>query len=177
MIEKLAGSGITPEFITFVISALPVAESRVSLPLAINLFGLPWYQAVAPAIIGNLLPVPLLLLFFGSLGRFLGRWKYSRPVSRWFVQRVERRAEAIEKYGTIGLLVFVAVPFPGTGAWTGAMAASLMRLGFRRSFLAITGGVIASAAIITALSLAGWTGAVIAGVSLVSLAVLYFRKR
>lgn len=177
MIEKLASSGLLPDVITLIISALPIAELRVSLPLAINLLGVPWYHALLPAIIGNLLPVPLLLIFFTSLGKLLQRWKYSRRASSWFFEIIEQRAGKIKKYGPIGLLVFVAIPFPGTGAWTGAMAASLMRLEFHRAIFAIAGGVVISAAIVTALSLIGWTGAVIAGVALSSLAFFCFRKR
>ncbi|MFA5316948.1 MAG: small multi-drug export protein [Dehalococcoidales bacterium] len=177
MIEQLIGSGFSPEVIIFFASALPIAESRVALPLAINLFGISWYRALFPAIIGNLLPVPPLLLFFASLGRLLDHWELSRRVSDRVFESIRKRAALVEKYGTIGLVLFVAVPFPGTGAWTGAMVASLMGLGFRRAMLAITSGVIISAAVVTALSLIGWPGAVIAGVVLFGLAVLQFRGR
>ena len=176
MIEQLIDSGFPPEVIVFLISTLPVTELRGALPLAINLFHIPWYQALSPAIIGNLLPVPLLLLFLASLVKLVSRSNSGKRLVDWIFERTRRRANIVEKYGSIGLVLFVAIPLPGTGAWTGAVAAFLFGLRYRHALVAITSGVIISAAVVTSLSLIGWVGAAIAGAVLFGLAAVQLWK-
>lgn len=176
MIEELIASGFPIEILVVIIAASPVVELRGALPVAINLFHLPWYQALPLAIIGNMLPVPLLLLFFGSLTRVISRTDTGKRLVDWTFKRTRRSTAVIEKYENIGLMLFVAIPLPGTGAWTGSMAAFLFGLKFSRALLSIAAGVIISGVIVTTLSLMGWVGAVIAGLGLITLAALALWK-
>jgi uncharacterized membrane protein len=90
----------------------------------------------------------------------------------WVFARTRKRSSLIQRYEKIGLALFVAIPLPFTGAWTGAIAAFLLGLPFRYSMLSIVCGVLIAGAIVTALSLLGWAGAVVAGIGLGILAVL-----
>ena len=172
MIEELISSGFSAEAIVVIISALPVVELRGALPIAINLFHLPWYQALGLAIIGNMLPVPLLLLFFESLVKVISRVDSGKRLVEWVFKRTRQHTGVIEKYERVGLILFVAIPLPGTGAWTGSIVAFLCGLKFSHAFLSIISGVIICGAIVTSLSLLGWLGAVIAGIGLTTLAVM-----
>jgi len=170
MIEELISSGITKELIVIIISALPVIELRGALPIAINLFRMPWYWALCLSIIGNLLPVPILLLFFESLTKAVSKTTNGKRLVDWVLERTRKRGKAIEKYERIGLILFVAVPLPVTGAWTGSIAAFLLGMKFNYAFLSILCGVIIAGAIVTCLCLLGWLGAAIAGIGLSALA-------
>ena len=172
MIEWLMSSGISQGLIVVIISALPVLELRGALPVAINLFHMEWYQAFCLAVIGNLLPVPFLLLFLESLAKVVSRVALGKKLVNWVFERTRRRGAVIEKYERIGLMLFVAIPLPVTGAWTGSVAAFLFGLKFRYAFLSILFGVIIAGGIVTSLCLLGWLGAVIAGVGLATLAAL-----
>lgn len=172
MIDQLIGSHLFPELVVVIISALPIVELRGALPIGINQFHLPWYQALYLAIIGNMLPVPFLLLFFESLAKVISRTEIGRRLVDWLFQRTRRHTAIVEKYETIGLMAFVAIPLPGTGAWTGSVAAFLFGLKFSRALLSITAGVIISGGIVTALYLMGWWGAIIAGLGLIAVAVV-----
>lgn len=159
-----------------IISTLPVAELRGALPVAINLFHMSWHKAFCLAIIGNLLPVPLLLLFLDPLAKAVSRVEIGRRLVNWVFEHTRRRGKSIEKYEKIGLTLFVAIPLPVTGAWTGSIAAFLLGLRFRYAFLSILIGVIIAGAIVTSLCLLGWIGAIIAGVGLSALAILGWRR-
>ncbi len=171
MIDELLSSGLSAELIVIIISALPIAELRGALPVAIHLFDLPWYQALSLAIIGNMLPVPFLLVFFESIARSISRTDRGKRLVDWLFKRNGQQAAVIEKYKSIGLVILVAIPLPGTGAWTGSIIASFSMLKFGRSLLSIAAGVIISGAIVTSLSLMGWLGALIAGIGLCALAI------
>lgn len=172
MIEWLISSGISQGLIVVIISVLPVLELRGALPVAINLFHMEWYQAFCLAVIGNLLPVPFLLLFLESLAKVVSKVALGKKLVNWVFEHTRRRGAVIEKYERIGLMLFVAIPLPVTGAWTGSVAAFLFGLKFRYAFLSILFGVIIAGGIVTSLCLLGWLGAVIAGVGLATLAVL-----
>ena len=176
MIEELINSGIAKELIVVIISALPVAELRGALPVAINLFHMTWYWAFFLAVIGNMLPVPVLLLFLESLAKAISKVELGRRLVNWVFERTRRRGVVIEKYQRIGLMLFVAIPLPLTGAWTGSVAAFLFGLKFNHAFLSIFCGVIIAGAIVTCLCLLGWMGAVIAGIGLCGLAIVWLWK-
>jgi len=172
MIEALIASGLAKELIVIIIAALPVVELRGALPVAINVFHMPWYWAFCLAVIGNLLPVPILLLFFDSLAKAISKVDIGKRLVNWVLQRTRRHGEVIERYERIGLILFVAIPLPVTGAWTGSIAAFLLGLKFNYAFLSILCGVIIAGAIVTCLCLLGWVGAAIAGIGLSALAIL-----
>ena len=170
--EELVSLGLSKELVVIIISALPVVELRGALPVAINLFHLPWYYAFLLACIGNLLPVPFLLLFFDALSKVLSRVKLFEKLFNKLFKYAGQRGKVIERYERIGLALFVAIPLPITGAWTGSIAAVLFQLKFKYAFLSILLGVLISGAIVTTLCLLGWVGAAIAGVGLSALAII-----
>jgi len=170
--EELLALGFSKELVVLVISALPILELRGALPVAINLFHFPWYYALLLAIIGNLLPVPFLLLFLNTISRLLSKIDVFDRMLHWLFEHTRRRGKIINRYERIGLALFVAVPLPVTGAWTGSLAAVLFGLKFKHAFLSISVGVLIAGAIVTCLCLLGWTGAIIAGVGLSIVAIL-----
>ena len=127
-----------------------------------NVFHLPWYQAYYLSVIGNLIPVPFLLLFFGGLSKLLQRTQTGKRWLEWLLTRTSHRTGVIQKYKQLGLIVFVAVPLPFTGAWTGSLAAYILGLKFWYAFIAILVGVVGAGIIVTVLTLMGWLGAVVA---------------
>ncbi len=140
----------------FLIAASPVVELRLALPLAILAYQIPWPIAFLVSFLGNLLPVPFLLLFLNPLIRFLSRISiFERAINRLF-ERTRRRGAIINRYERIGLILLVAIPYPGTGAWTGSIVAFLFGLKFKSAFLSITLGVFIAGVIVTILSLLGY---------------------
>ena len=174
--EQVLSWNISQELIVVIISTLPVVELRLALPIAIFSFHMPWYKAFILSVIGNMLPVPILLLFLEKLAKLASHFKAGEKVVNWVFKYTRRRGKVIEKYERIGLTLFVAIPLPVTGAWTGSVAAFLLGLRFWHAFLAILFGVIIAGIIVTSLCLLGWVGAVIAGVGLSAIAVLGWRK-
>lgn len=171
-LEELIGLGLSQELVVIIISALPIVELRGALPVAINLFHLPWYYAFLLAIVGNLLPVPFLLLLLDSLSKVLSRVKLFERMFNKLFEHAGQRGKVIERYERVGLTLFVAIPLPITGAWTGSIVAVLFGLKFKHAFLSILLGILISGAIVTALSLLGWVGAAIAGAGLSALAII-----
>jgi len=169
---------VSPEEIleVLLVAASPIAELRAAIPLAILTFDFPWYHALLLAIIGNLLPVPFILLFLDTATRLLSRAPLFKKWLDWLFERTRRRGKIIERYKRIGLVLFVAIPLPVTGAWTGSLAAVLFGVSFKYAFISIFAGVIIAGIIVTCLTLLGWAGAVIAGVALCSLAALWLLK-
>ncbi len=177
MIDELFGSGLSRELIVIIASALPVTELRGSIPVAMNLFHMPWYQVSLLAVIGNMLPVPFLLLFFDSVARVVSRVGPGRRLVDLVFRRTRRHTATLQKYERWGLVVLVAIPLPGTGAWTGSIAAFLVGMRFWDAVVSIALGVIIAAAIVTVLTLLGWLGAIIAGVALGATAITAFDGR
>lgn len=176
MMEQIINWGVPRELITVIISTLPIVELRGALPVAIYSFSMPWYKAFCLSVIGNLIPVPILLLCLDKIARAVSRSKRGERAVNWVFEHTRRRGKAIERYERIGLMLFVAIPLPATGAWTGSIAAFLLGLSFRYAFLSILAGVLIAGAIVTCLSLLGWVGAVIAGVGLSAAAILLWRR-
>jgi len=164
--EELLSLGFSKELVVLIIAALPIFELRGALPVAINLFHFPWYYALPLAIIGNLLPVPVILLFLNAISRWLSKIGFFDRFLRWLFERTRKRGRVVERYERIGLALFVAIPLPVTGAWTGSLVAVLFGLKFRYAFLSIFIGVCIASIIVTCLSLLGWIGAIIAGIVL-----------
>lgn len=139
---------LPPEWTTLVVAMLPVVELRGSIPFAIGV-GMPWTEAFALSVVGNMIPVIPLLLLIGPLSERLRRWRTCDRFFTWLFQRTRRRGGAIEKYGPIGLAIFVGIPLPGTGAWTGVAAAYVFGMPFRRALPAIAAGVLMAAVVVT----------------------------
>lgn len=151
MLEQL------PDWIKIIfLSMIPWFESRYVMPLAMLQFSWEWWQVFPLAVLGNMIPVPFVLLFFHLVEKFLRNFtKWSQLLDRLF-DKTRRRADAkIRRYEYLGLIFFVAIPLPFTGAWTGSLIAYLFDLNFRRSILVILVGVLIAASIMTVLTLSG----------------------
>jgi uncharacterized membrane protein len=169
-LEQLLGLEISDILKVLGLAASPISELRGAIPLAILEFDFPWYYAYIVAVIGNMLPVPFILLFLNTATRILSRFTLFDRFFKWLFALTRRRGTLIEKYERIGLVLFVAIPLPITGAWTGSIAAVLLGMSFRRAILSVFLGVLIAGVIVTCLTLLGWVGAVIAGVVLCILA-------
>lgn len=132
----------------FLISLLPVIELRGSIPVGYYQ-GLPWYTNMITSIIGNLLPIPFILLFVVKVFEFMKK----RNIMVGFIEKIEKRAmsrsDSIANKEFIGLMLFVAIPLPGTGAWTGALIAALLQFNRKKSFMYICIGVLIAASLVT----------------------------
>lgn len=141
---------------TVLIAMLPISELRGAIPVAIGIYGIKPIDAFILAVIGNMIPVVPLLLFLESVSNFLRRWNFWDGFFTWLFTRTHRNhSESFEKYGTLALAIFVAIPLPATGAWTGCAAAFVFGIKFRHALLAITLGVIAAGIIVTLITIAG----------------------
>jgi uncharacterized membrane protein len=176
LLDSILDLTLARELIVILISVLPIFELRAAIPVAIVNFDFPWYYALLLAIIGNMLPVPLILLFVESIARFLSRIPLMKKLFDWLFSIARKRSDKVQKYKFFGLLLFVAIPLPVTGAWTGSLIAVLLGIGFKQAFFSILAGVIIAGIIVTCLTLLGWAGAIIAGAALLGLVVFGFFK-
>ena len=175
--QDLVAHGFSPELAVFITSMLPIVELRGALPLAINLYHIPWVKAFLIAYIGNLVPVPFILLLLKPVVALLSRITLFKKFFTWLFERTRKKSSSvIERYEEIGLLLFVAIPLPGTGAWTGALIAFLFGLDFKKSLLVIALGVLIAGVIVTCLCLLGWLGAILAGIGFIALVSIGFWK-
>ena len=153
--EWISQLGVGESLVTFIISMLPVVELRFAIPIGASL-GLPIWKAAVISVIGNIIPVPFIIAFI----RVIMDWLKTRShTTRRFVAWLEKkgtgpRAERVRRYEFWGLLLFVAIPLPGTGAWTGALVAALLDIRMKRALPTIILGVIV-AAVIVSLATAG----------------------
>jgi len=143
-------SGIPSEIQMMLLSALPLTELRASIPIAYGVWAWPWWKIYILAVVGNMLPVPFILMFLEPVSRYLSRWKFfERFFEKLFERTLRRAGSKIEKYRVLGLTLFVAIPLPVTGAWTGSLAAFLFGIPKRMAIPAIALGVIIAGGIIT----------------------------
>lgn len=145
--------------LTFLISMVPIVELRGGIPAGVSM-GVPWKTAVLICMIGNMVPVPFIFFF----ARRVLEWGANKPVIgkffTWCLEKGHHGGEKLKAKAGKGmfwaLLLFVGIPLPGTGAWTGTLAASLLDLDFKKSILAVVCGVALAAVIITVLTLLGF---------------------
>lgn len=149
MFEWLTGTVVGKMCATFFISMLPVVELRFGLPYGIAL-GLEYPLALMAALLGNMIPVPFIIVYIKRIFEWMRK---HMPRMNALVTKLENRAhlkgETVEKYGHWGLLIFVAIPLPGTGAWTGALIAALLNIRTSKAVPVILIGVCIAAAIMT----------------------------
>lgn len=128
---------------------IPVLELRASIPVGSSL-GLNAWQCAVAAIVGNMIPVPFVILFIRKIFAYL---KENWPKLSRFVERLEAKAEKkkplVQKYAILGLTLLVAIPLPGTGAWTGALVAAMLDIRLKRAIPCILLGVVIAAVIVT----------------------------
>jgi len=143
-------------FWIFFTSLVPWWEGRYAIVMAIKTFGWEWWQAFPLVIIGNMLPIPFILLFFPHVEKWLRNFESWSRLMDWFFDKTRKRADAkIRRYEHLGLLVFVAIPLPFTGAWTGSLIAYLFNLKFGRSIVTIFVGALIATSIMTVVTLIG----------------------
>lgn len=149
--------GSVPHWLsTILLSATPISELRGAIPIAIGIYGMGPIETYILAVIGNMLPVIPLLLFLDPVSTYLRRFKIWDMFFSWLFTRTHRKhSERFERYGTLALTIFVAIPLPVTGAWTGCAAAFVFGIKFRHALLAISSGVLIAGIIVTLLTLAG----------------------
>jgi uncharacterized membrane protein len=149
MLDWLTGTDIGKMCATFFISMLPVGELRAGLPYGIAQ-GLEYPLALMAALLGNMIPVPFIIVYIKRIFEWMRK---HMPRMNALVAKLENRAhlkgETVEKYGHWGLLIFVAIPLPGTGAWTGALIAALLNIRTSKAVPVILIGVCIAAAIMT----------------------------
>jgi len=149
-IVNLLRGKASKEFIVFIISMIPILELRGSL-IAAGFLKMKFLSTYIIAVIGNILPIPFILIFIDKVFMWLKKTPLKKTVEK-LESRALSKADIIEKYGKFGLFLFVAIPLPGTGAWTGALASVLMRMKFRDSILPIFLGVLTAGLIMSLIS-------------------------
>lgn len=150
IVEWLTGI-MPPELIAFVVSVLPILELRGGM-IAAYALGVDFIPAFLLCYLGNLLPMPFILIF---IRRFVN-WCKTTKALKWFADWMERKTEKnkdkVLKYETFGLLLFVAIPLPMTGGWTGALVAAMLDMPFKKAFPVIVAGVAIAGLIMSALT-------------------------
>lgn len=150
MVESL-DSFLPKEIIVFLVSMIPLLELRGSI-LAAGIMGMEWVPTMIIAVIGNMFPIPFILLFIKAIFNWMKRFKYLRKIPKFCEEKAMKHADQIEKYGVFGLFLFVAIPLPGTGAWTGALLSVLFSLKPAKSLLFIFFGVMVAGFIMSLIS-------------------------
>lgn len=137
----------------FFCSMIPIIELRGAIPMGAA-FGLPWWQTFLISVAGNMLPVPFILLFIGAILRWMAgcRVKLFNRFAGWLLRKAEKNRAKVEKYAFWGLALFVGVPLPGTGAWTGSLVAAVINLDFWKALLSALLGVLGAGFVMTLLS-------------------------
>lgn len=153
--ETFTSLGVNETLVTFIISMLPVVELRLAIPVGASL-GLPVWKAALVSIVGNLLPAPFIIAFIRVIMDWLkGVSRTTRRFVAWLEQKgTGPKADRVRRYEFWGLLLFVAIPLPGTGAWTGALVAALLDIRMKRALPPIVVGVLI-AALLVSLATAG----------------------
>ena len=141
---------IPKEYLVLIMSALPISELRGAIPLGLS-FGMSLPKAFWLAVIGNSIFVATALFLFEPVSNRLRRFKLWSRFFDWVEERTKKNSDSIQKYEALGLAIFVAIPLPMTGAWSGVIAASLFKIKFRYAFISIIAGVIVAGLIVTSL--------------------------
>ncbi|MFH0881379.1 MAG: small multi-drug export protein [bacterium] len=151
--------GVPPWLIVVVIAMLPIVELRAAIPVAIAALHMHWAEAVVFSILGNMIPIPFVLWLLDPIRRLLSRWTFFNRLFEKIFQHALKRSKALQHTESIGLILFVAIPLPATGAWTGSLVAYLLRFPRGKSLIYILYGVIIASIVVT-LATIGTLGAV-----------------
>ena len=137
----------------FLFAMTPIFELRGAIPYGIVIHGVAWPTVYVLAVLGNLIPCFPLLILLDPVSRWLSRFRVFDKFFNWLFARTRRRGKLVERYEAIGLALFVAIPLPITGAWTGCAAAFVFGIRFRYAIIAAFCGLLISATIMTLASL------------------------
>ncbi len=143
LINALIGalSGINKDLVVFIISLLPLLELRGGM-IAATLLGINFYKALVICFLGNILPIPFVLMLLNKIFDLLKKWKPTKKLVEKIEKKIISKRSQLDKYGYLGLLLFVGIPLPGTGAWTGSGLAVLLGMNRKKSFIFIVLGVL-----------------------------------
>lgn len=145
---------IPKEITVMIVAALPISELRGAIPLGLSL-GIPLSKAFWLSVLGNIIPVAPALFLLEPISNRLRSFKIWSRFFDWLFERTKKRGDTIQKYEALGLAIFVAIPLPMTGAWSGVVAATLFKIRFRYAFFAIIAGIIGAGLIVSALCALG----------------------
>ena len=139
------------EILVFIISLMPILELRGGL-IAAALLGLSPLKSYIICMIGNILPVPFILLLINKILSWMRTSKHFSKIANWLDKKVEKHKGQIEKYGYLGVILFVGIPLPGTGAWTGSLIASVLEMDKKKTFISVCIGVLMASIIMMIVS-------------------------
>jgi uncharacterized membrane protein len=157
MAESLANffikifSFVNKDVLIFIISMMPILELRGGL-IAASILKIPFLRALIICLIGNILPTPFILLFLNYIFDLLSKWKATKKLVDWLKNKTLKKRETIDKYGYLGILLFVGIPLPGTGMWTGSMLVVLLGLDRKKSIPYIILGILMASVIMSIVS-------------------------
>ncbi len=153
MVEQLVQFFVgIPDWLALVaISVLPIVELRGGM-IAAKLMGVALVRAFPICVIGNILPIPFVLLLLDKIFTLMRKFKITSGFMNFLDRKVEKNRDKVERYGYLGLLILVAIPLPGTGAWTGALVANALRMPIKKSLPTIFLGVIGAAILMSIIS-------------------------
>jgi len=149
-IVHLFSTSSSKELIIFIVSMLPILELRGGI-LAAGMLNVDMVRAFFICLVGTLFPIPFILLFIRQILDWMRNTRFVKLVKR-IEAKAEEKSKSIEKYKTFGLFVFVAIPLPGTGAWTGALIAALLGMRFKNAMISIAAGTLAADIIMCVIS-------------------------
>ncbi|MBN1327271.1 MAG: small multi-drug export protein [Candidatus Cloacimonetes bacterium] len=175
--DNVDAINVSNEVKVFLLAMLPIFELRGSIPLGIHYYQLPYWKVIPLSLAGNMVPIFFILLFFDFVTKICFRFKFLKKILEAVFRRTRSKSEIIEKYEEVGLMIFVAIPLPITGAWTGSLAAYLMGLSFGKSILFIFLGVLIAGIVVSFLTSLKWVGALIASLALLYLLVKSITRR
>lgn len=139
------------QILVFIISLFPILELRGGI-LAAALLGLNPIQGYIISIVGNIIPIPFILLLINKILDWMRKSKHFKKFATWLDGKVEKHKGQIEKFGYLGVILFVGIPLPGTGAWTGSLIASVLEMDRKKTFLAILVGLVMASIIMMLIS-------------------------
>lgn len=135
----------------FALSMVPIIELRGAIPLGAGL-DLPWWLTFLVCTVGNMVPVPFILLFIRAILKWMKRVKHLDRIALWVEGKAHKHAHKVTRYATWGLVLFVGVPLPGTGAWTGALIAAMLDMRMKYALPSILLGVLIAGFLVTGIS-------------------------
>ena len=149
-IESFFTETLGAHFGVMICAMIPIIELRGAIPLGAAL-GLPWWMSYLFAVLGNMLPVPFILLFIKRIIAWMSvsRVTFFQKIGKWLTQKAQKNRDKIEKYSFWGVCLFVAIPLPVTGAWTGSLVAATIDMKPHKAFLSCLFGVMLAGVIMT----------------------------
>lgn len=149
--ESAFGQLIPPELVVVFVSMLPILELRAGLFVA-KFLNLPLIKAIPLCIVGNIIPIPLILLFIKKIFKWLGKTKLFHKLIEKLEARAMKKSKALANGEFVGLMLFVGIPIPGTGAWMGSLIAALLEVDFKKAIIAELVGIAIATVIVSILS-------------------------